>query len=201
MLNCTQNRLSLALQFILLALFFVGCKRDNRTTPQPQIPTQSIQSCDLAFRLGRSIESSIIASDGRYSHVGIIIRKDSMLQVVHIEPSRDGNEQVRYDSLDDFFNTEKASSGCIMRAEELDSGKRHKIENYLLSCRGITFDHDYAISDSSTMYCTELVHRAYMGIGIDLTQGIRHKVPLAAEPVVLPSDIAQYGGLSVVWSY
>lgn len=201
MLTYTLNRI-LPYFAALLALATLSCdKKSPRTPTKPEIPTTEIRSCDLVFRLGRSIESSVIASQGNYSHIGVIIERDSALLVAHIEPSREGSELTRYESVEEFFHPDRASAGCVMRIDKLDSVQRHKIESYLLACKDITFDHDYTLSDTTQMYCTELVHRALMTENIDLTHGIRHNVPLAKEYVILPSDMLSDERLTKVWSY
>ena len=201
MLTYTLNRI-LPYFAVLLALATFSCdKRSPRTPAIPEIPTTEIRSCDLVFRLGRSIESSVIASQGSYSHIGIIIERDSARLVAHIEPSREGSELTRYESVEEFFHPDRASAGCVMRINELDSVQRHKIESYLLACKDITFDHDYTLSDTTQMYCTELVHRALMTANIDLIHGIRHNVPIAKESVILPSDMLRDERLTKVWSY
>lgn len=201
MLTYTLNRI-LPYFAALLALATLSCeKRSPRTPAKPEIPTTEIRPCDLVFRLGRSIESSVIASQGNYSHIGVIIERDSALLVAHIEPSRERSEQTRYESVEEFFHPDRASAGCVMRINELDSVQRHKIESYLLACKDITFDHNYTLSDTTQMYCTELVHRALMTVNIDLTHGIRHNVPIAKESVILPSDMLRDERLTKVWSY
>lgn len=202
MSSFTLNNLRYTLLFIILLA--TSCRSDNHrhtTTSPPEIPLEEIMPCDLAFRLGRSLESNIIATKGGYSHIGVIIRKDSTLQVAHIEPSRDGYEQTKYESLNDFFHPDKSAAGCIMRIKDIIPEQYATIEGYLRSRKHNSFDHDYMLSDSSKMYCTELVHRAYMAIGLDLTQGIRHRVPIASEGIVLPSDIYQNEALTEIWSY
>lgn len=201
MLTYTLNRI-LPYFAVLLALATLSCdKRSPRTPAKPKIPATEIRSCDLAFRLGRSIESSVIAAHGNYSHIGVIIERDSARLVAHIEPSREGSELTRYESVEEFFHPDRASAGCVMRINELDSVQRLKIESYLLACKDITFDHNYTLSDTTQMYCTELVHRALMTVNIDLTHGIRHNVPIAKESVILPSDMLRDERLTKVWSY
>lgn len=201
MLTYTLNRI-LPYFAVLLALVTFSCeKKSPRTPTKPEIPTTEIRSCDLVFRLGRSIESSVIASQGNYSHIGVIIERDSALLVAHIEPSREGSELTRYESVEVFFHPDRASAGCVMRINKLDSVQHRKIESYLLACKDITFDHDYTLSDTTQMYCTELVHRALMTANIDLTHGIRHNVPIAKESVILPSDMLRDERLTKVWSY
>ena len=148
---------------LLILLLITSCRSGGNhyaTTP-PEIPISNFRSGDVAFRLGRTIESRAIAADGGYSHVGIIIRKDSTLQVAHIEPSCNGSELTKYESLEQFFHPDNASSGAVMRIENLESTQVAVVENYLFSCKDISFDHDYKLSDTTQMYCTELVYRAF----------------------------------------
>ena len=201
MLTYTLNRI-LPYFAVLFALATLSCeKRSPRTPTKPEIPTTEIRSCDLVFRLGRSIESSVIATHGNYSHIGVIIERDSALLIAHIEPSREGSELTRYESVEEFFHPDRTSAGCVMRIDEIDSMQRRKIESYLLACKDITFDHYYTLSDTTQMYCSELVHRALMTANIDLTHGIRHNVPIAKESVILPSDMLRDERLTKVWSY
>lgn len=202
MSNCTLNKHLLPLLFSLFALALLGCGgSENVSRELLQITESDIHSCDLVFRLGRSIESSIIAANGSYSHIGVVVETDSGLQVAHIEPSREGVEQTKYETLSEFFRSDRAAAGCVVRVEELDSLQRTSIENYLLSCRNVTFDHDYMLSDTTQMYCTELVWRSFLAAGVDLSTGTRRKLPLAREEVILPTDIFANGNLTKVWSF
>ena len=188
---------------LLILLLITSCRSGGNyyaATP-PEIPISNFRSGDIAFRLGRTLESRVIATEGGYSHVGIVIRLDSTLQIAHIEPSRGDNERIKYESLEQFFHPDNATSGAVMRIEGLGSEQQASVENYLFSCKNITFDHDYKLSDTTQMYCTELAFRAFSEIGIDITNGIRHRVPLAHEEVILPADISNNDRLVEIWQY
>ena len=187
---------------LLILSLITSCRSggNHYAATLPEIPISNFHSSDVAFRLGRTIESRAIAADGGYSHVGIIIRKDSTLKVAHIEPSRNGGERTKYESLEQFFHPDNASSGAVMRIENLNSTQLAVVENYLFSCKNISFDHDYKLSDTTQMYCTELVYRAFLEIGIEITN-VRHHVPLAHEEVILPTDIFKSDKLVEIWRY
>ena len=104
MLTFTLNKRHIYLLLILLLATSCRCGNNHHTVSSPQTPTEMLRSGDLVFRLGRSLESRVIASDGKYSHIGIIIRKDSSTLVAHIEPSPNGSERTKYESLEDFFH-------------------------------------------------------------------------------------------------
>ena len=190
-------------RILLILLLIASCRsggNDYAATPS-EIPISNLRSGDIAFRLGRTLESRVIATEGGYSHVGIVIRHDSTLQIAHIEPSRNSSELTKYESLEQFFHPQNATSGAVMRIEGLNSEQQASVENYLFSCKNITFDHDYKLSDTTQMYCTELAFRAFSEIGIDITNGIRHRVPLAQEVVILPTDISNNDRLVEIWRY
>ena len=171
------------------------------------MPIDSLHSADLAFRLGRTLQSSAIAAgankDARYSHIGIIIRQADDVSIIHIEPQRGGDEGVKCERLEEFFAPDKASAGAIVRLDNLTCEQRQTISQYLLlAARSpIRFDHDYTLSDTTRMYCTELTEWAYSKAGITLSAGRRHSLPLASEAVILPSDILQRDDIIPIWTF
>lgn len=191
--------------FIIIALLLLWQCSLRHTSIPPEIPITDLHSADIALRLGRTMQSEAIARYGEagYSHIGIIILTDSLPFVVHIEPESRGNELIRTEPITTFFHPDRAIAGCVMRHEKLNDSLRHVISSYALQLarRSISFDHDYLISDSTRMYCTELTERIFDKVGISLSQGKRDRLPLAKEPVIMPSAIYENKSLCVVWSY
>lgn len=208
MSTLARNSIYKSLFFIVLSLS-IGCAtRTPKTYPTIQIPETDFRSADLALRLGRSIESDLIARGGKsgnhYSHIGLLIESDSGMIVIDIEPSTDKeSEQIKAQSVGDFFNPEKAIAGAIMRHNGLDSTQINTLKNKTIELlnSSITFDHDYQLSDNSKMYCTELIEVLFNAINISLSEGRNRTLPLAKEPVIMPSDISQNRNLKRIWSY
>ena len=208
MSTLTLNNLCKTLYITPLLIAVIGCKNTPALPSAPHIPTSEFRSADLALRLGRTIESDLIARGGnaqnRYSHIGIIIESDSGLVVVDIEPSTGKNSEIiKAQTIEDFFSPERAVAGAILRYNDLNheqtNALKHKTIEYLNS--SITFDHDYRLSDSSKMYCTELIEHIFQSINVSLCEGRNRKLPLSKEPVILPYDISQNENLSTIWSY
>jgi hypothetical protein len=170
-----------------------------------EIPVADFRPGDIVFRLGRTIQSNAIASQGAggYSHIGILVEVDSTLYVLHIEPSRQSSEKIKTEVLPEFFSSNQAVAGCVMRYSAISEPSRTAIADYAkyLLNSDISFDHDYLLSDSSRMYCTELVERIYNRAGISLSQEKRVRLPLAKEPVILPSAIYENDSLVMIWNY
>lgn len=210
MSHSIQNRLFRGAITILCATM-IGCG----TTPSAHtshvhtvaISSDSLRSGDLAFRLGRTIESEAIAAGtekaARYSHIGIVVRQADSITIVHIEPSPNSNEQVRNDRPEDFFAADRAASGAIFRIKNLSERQRDLIEHYALAGTHslISFDHNYRLSDTTQMYCTELTEWVYLKAGIELSEGRRHRLPLTTEPIILPRDILAREDIDMVWEF
>lgn len=207
----TQNRLT-SIIFVLIFAVISSCGT-TPSAPPPRCaktiypPIDSLHSADLVFRLGRTLQSEAIAAGAdhtaRYSHIGIIIRQANNISVVHIEPCRDRDERVKCETLEDFFAYDKAMSGAIVRIKNLTAEQRNQIQQAALSAASspISFDHDYSLSDTTRMYCTELTEWAYSKADITLSEGRCHRLPLASEPVILPQDILKRADVVRIWGF
>lgn len=200
MLIWTRNNLLI----IALALLFVQCGASK--AEMPPIPHDRFRAGDVAFRLGRTLESDAIASvaedDFRFSHVGVVVGRGDSLIVVHVEPEREGEERIKAEPLDEFFHPSRAIKGVVVRREQLSDNHRQTIEREALRLLQlkIRFDHDYSLQDSTAMYCTELVDYLFQKVGATLTHR-RYDVPLVREGVILPHSMLQDGDLRRVWGY
>ena len=200
MLTSIRNNLFI----LLIAICAVQCRTREVSVAAP--PAEEFCTGDLAFRLGRTLESDAIAATADegydYSHVGIIISRGDSIRVIHIEPERGGEERIKCETLEDFFHPTRAVKGCVARQKNISSNEIQSIEDKCISLSNsnIRFDHDYSLQDSEAMYCTELVNVVFSEIGISLTER-RHKVPLIEEGVILPSDMLRDGDLEIVWRY
>ena len=191
--------------FIILLVFaLVQCRKAE--VLMPEIPVEEFREGDVAFRLGRTLESDAIArmggSEYDYSHVGVVVTLADTVGVVHIEPMRGDEELIKIESVERFFSAEYAVKGCVVRREDMTEQQRQLIsrEAKALLQRSVRFDHDYSLSDSTAMYCTELVDFLFRRVGITLTPE-RYTLPLAREAVILPCSMLRDGDMQQVWRY
>ena len=172
----------------------------------PAIPHDRFRAGDVAFRLGRTLESDAIASvaedDCRFSHVGVVVGRGDSLRVVHIEPEREGAERIKAESLEEFFSLSRAVKGMVTRRKGISLQQCQMIENEAMRLLdlNVKFDHDYSLQDSSEMYCTELVDFLFQKVGITLTTR-RYELPLVREGVILPHSMLKDSDLQRVWGY
>ena len=181
----TRNNRCKHLCIILFALLAAGCKQSQSLPRQISPPTSSFATGDLAFRLGRTLQSNLIASSAddsvRYSHVGVILFRNDSCVVVHIEPKDDNlPDEIRCEPIEDFFSPQTAVSGCVMRHDSLTTAQQDRVAARaveLLNSR-ILFDHDYLLSDSEEMYCTELVESIFSSVERGAEGMIKRGLPI-----------------------
>jgi hypothetical protein len=67
----------------------------------------------------------------------------------------------------------------------------------------VHFDHDYRLSDTTQLYCTELVWYVYGLAGTDITGGKRSELnaPLYSGTYIFPSDIYTNEAFSLIYKF
>lgn len=190
-----------------MSLSLIGCNEKKDLN----IPISKLKDGDIVFRRGVGITSQIVLrvdTKSSYSHTGIIKFVDGKCCVIHAvpeEPDFKGDvDRVKLEHINSFFSWEKASSGAIMRIENITDVADKAAENaYSLYMRKILFDHDYDIKDSTEMYCTELVDYVYRKEGIDLPEKRLNKINIPGfnGEYLFPSGIADNKKLHVIYKY
>ena len=151
---------------------------------------------DLALRCGWSKESRAIVAKGKcsYSHIGLL-HYDSISgwTVVHAVPDEDEPELLKTEPVSVFWCSERAQLGGWMRVNCNDTIAAAAVRYALQKVSDhVLFDNKFLLTDTTELYCTELVWQSYMTQGLDVTAGRRQKVPnfISAErKCIFPSDI------------
>lgn len=182
----------------LLASLLAACSSNVDTTPL-DVPVHLLRNGDLALRCGTSLESHVVVGvngeNGPYSHIGIVVQIDGQWYVAHAVPGeneRGEPEYVKLDPIQVYYGRDRAKLGCIMRVTD-DSIVCRQATDYAqwaVSAKKV-FDNNYDWEDSTELYCTEMVQRAYRYAGIDLAEDRHTRVVAALMPgtYVFPCDI------------
>lgn len=144
-----------------------------------------MQDGDLVFRCGHGVLSRAVTTveeEGKYSHVGILIRHNRRWNVIHAVPGEKDHpgdfERVKEECVKDFFSFGRAYKGCMvhtgLKNNEILDGIRNEAIRFVRD--SIRFDDKYDLNDSSKVYCTEFVWLLYKKAGIDLSEGRRRFV-------------------------
>ena len=168
---------------LMTAVFLWGCAEHHDIVVLTG--QEDFREGDLVLRCGYGAESRVVteASQSVYSHIGIL-HYDTLTvqwQVIHAVPgeTKMGEpEWLKAESISEFFATNRAIRGAWMRVDCPDSiavaAVRYALQKVVAK---VEFDNDYLLSDTTRIYCTELVWQAYLHQGIDLSEGQRHEVP------------------------
>ncbi len=153
---------------------------------------------DIVLRRGRSPKSRAVLmadSAGMFSHAGIAVATDSGVMIVHAVPGEGvpgQPERIRMERPEEFLSRKKACKARIFRI--MSPGAAATAAGYARRkyLDEVEFDHDYDLEDTVRMYCTELLWKAYMQSGVDITAGRRSTIrnfPVYAGTYIFPSDI------------
>mgnify|MGYP000979477423 CR=1 FL=1 len=203
-----HKQLRSGIGIVLCLSFLLSCKEARHQ--DFLFPEHLLREGDLAFRCGRSMASNtVLAADagGEYSHVGIVVKQNDTFKIIHAVPDEHDNEydvdRVKMDDIQTFFSPEKSIYGAIMRVNDSTIATTAAHRALQIIEQGTLFDHNYDLSDSSKMYCTELIYFVYKEAGIDLTEGRRSnvKLPVVSGTYIFPSDIQKNSSLQLLYRY
>ncbi len=141
----------------------------------------------------------ILSADSQspFTHAGLIHKIEGEPYVIHViadEPP--GSEDVvRVEPLEIFLGRDRASLAAVYRLrEDRDHYAARAVELALSYVNErLLFDADFDLRTTDKLYCTELVWRAYLGVGIDLVNGEFDtlSLPFNKGTYLLPSRLLQ----------
>lgn len=183
---------------VLLLLLLSACGKNREVVVLTD--HEEFREGDLVLRCGFGVESHAVteASQSIYSHIGILYRdeSDGSWRVIHAVPgeaAKDEAEYLKCEPLSDFYAPDRASCGAWMRVDCTDSLAAAAARYALWKVEErYEFDNDYLLSDTTQLYCTELVWQAFLHQGIDLSDGQRQTVPTIFSEdgvCIFPGDI------------
>ena len=168
---------------LLTALLLCGCAEHYDIVDVTG--QEDFREGDLVLRCGYGAESKVVteASQSIYSHIGILHydTPTAQWQVLHAVPgeAEQGEpEWLKAEPISVFYAPDRAIRGAWLRVNcpdnIADEATRYALQKVT---EQVEFDNDYLLSDTTQIYCTELVWLAYLHQGIDLSEGHRHQVP------------------------
>ena len=174
---------------------FFSCYRQHESEKRTAyIDTLLLCNGDIIFREGRSAESAMVMALDRnnYSHVGMLLNTRNGWKVVHAVPGESENniDTVKFEPIGAYLQSDRCVKAKIVRVP-CKAYIAQKAVEYALNKIGFPFDNDFDLADTTKFYCTELVWRAYLSVGIDISKGKRHNINVLGfhKNSLLPSDI------------
>lgn len=200
------------LKFSTLLLLLCGCSAPKRITRvEIEKVMAHLEVGDLLFRQGTGVVGQMVTSvddQGLYSHVGVVVRRDSSWWVVHAvphEPDFEGDiDRVKCERAEEFLGRYPDGKFGLYRPQITPEQRVRAAKHALrLSERRVPFDHLYNLSDSSHLYCTELVEYVYGLEGYSVSQGRRSEInlPSFGDGYLLPSDLTKNSSLKPIFTH
>ncbi len=179
-----RKSLYLCLTLVTGLLFFFGLRTHR---PAPHYVLRNWKSGDIIFVEGTSLRSSVVRflEWGRadYSHVGLIVLEDGIPFIIHADPKQRRVVKERWDAV---LSPDRASGAAVFRvigaSEPVVSRACQFAEQYF--SHAVPFDDEFDLNTDKKLYCTELVWRVYLSVGLDLR--IR---PNTERKYLLPSEL------------
>ncbi len=190
------------LSIMVLTCLLGACSAPTATSVMPD--GLVLRQGDIVLRRGLGMASRVVlAADdgGEYSHVGIVAQYGDTLYVVHAVPYEGEEDRVVMELPERFFCTSNAVTGMVLRSGCDSVAKAAACHALAICLRGTLFNHDYDDSDTTRMYCSQLVEHVYSQAGMSLTGDVRHDIGLPGfrlQHVILPSDFIRSPALKVV---
>jgi hypothetical protein len=127
---------------------------------------ENVEDGDIILKMGYGFISKIIANQlnekNQLSHCAIVYKKDTSMYIIHsVSGEISENDGVQKASFNDFYRDIKPNSLFVLRhkSEKQERSTISIFASYYLS-ELIPFDNDFNNSDSSKLYCSELVNLA-----------------------------------------
>ena len=106
--------------------------------------------------------------------------------------------------MDKFYSSTNAEAGRVLRCRDTVISSRAALFSHAKFNNHILFDHDYNDSDTSRMYCSELIEYAYNKAGLSLVGKGKHSINmpgLKLQHVIFPSDFLRSSHLITVAAF
>jgi len=154
---------------VFVLFYFINKKEKVEVN---EIDKNKIEDFDIILSKGQSLQSKLIGlfklSIEDYSHVGIIIKENNKLFVLHSTPDGTKTNGIRFDDLQTFFDLSNVSDYTVLRQQALsnDLCQRLRIEFERYKSSQVPFDYDFNNFDHRKIYCSELICLIFKNSGL-----------------------------------
>lgn len=120
--------------------------------------------------------------EGLFSHTGIVVDSAGRKMVIHAvpgEPDFPGDpDRVKMEPAERFFSTAHAILAGVCRPVDSGIGSQAAQVAWEKYRAGTLFDHSFDDTDTTELYCTELITHVYHRAGVELVGNERDTIDL-----------------------
>ncbi|MBD3343692.1 MAG: hypothetical protein GF401_01365 [Chitinivibrionales bacterium] len=188
--------------------FFVGCNNASSLSCDSLL-LGTVKQGDIIFLEGRTLRGTAVRvlepGGNPLSHLGIIVLSEKGCDIVHADPThqRDGKAKVTREPLSSLLRRQKIGRYSLYRPSDTHRASRAaQWAQYQVNTH-TPFDNAFDLESDTALYCTELVWKAYLNAGVDISGGKRDTIPtpLGTLQVLFPIRIMKSTKLKHILSY
>ncbi|HCS19064.1 MAG TPA: hypothetical protein DIW47_00620 [Bacteroidetes bacterium] len=178
---------------MFLALFYLFFYKTNQVVVDAAA-MEKMQDYDILLAQGQSAHSKVVklfnGSNDDYSHIGILIREEDKVYVLHATPDGSDSNGIRYDELQMFMDLSDVCSYTILRPQHLTDELREKLgaEISWFKAHAAPFDYDFNNHENGKLYCSELVWLVFKNAGL------MDSVSFDLEKPIYPGEFLEMAG-------
>lgn len=153
----------------MVCLYFLNQKKQVAVQ---EIATNQMEDFDIILSKGQSVQSKLISllklTPEEYTHVGILVKMQGKVYVLHATPDGTPTNGIRYDDLQTFISISHVSDYTVLRYRNLSVGYLQSLRKAFSSYRTIQAPFDYAFDnlENRKIYCSELVWLIFKNAGL-----------------------------------
>lgn len=131
-----------------------------------------MEDYDILLAQGQSVHSKVVklfnGTNDDYSHIGILIKEEDKIYVLHATPDGTKSNGIRYDELQGFFALSDVCAYTTLRHQGLTDEFREKLnaEIAYFKSQAAPFDYDFNNHENGKLYCSELVWLVFKHAGL-----------------------------------
>lgn len=179
-----QKKLSKVIGFCLLSFVLCYFIYKKEKVLGSEIDTDKIEDFDLILSQGQSVQSKLVGllnlSMDDYSHIGILIKENNKVFVLHSTPDGTKMNGIRFDDLQTFIDLSDVSGYKVLRYQNISTALSQKLRIEFSRYKSIQapFDYDFDNFDNKKIYCSELVWLIFKNSGLLESCGFDLKKPI-----------------------
>lgn len=176
---------------LMVCLYFLNQKKQ---VVIQEIATSQMEDFDIILSKGQSVQSKLISllklTPEDYTHVGIIIKVQGKVSILHATPDGTQTNGIRYDDLQTFINIGNISDFTVLRYRNISVGCLQSLRKAFSSYQTLRAPFDYAFDnlENRKIYCSELVWLIFKNAGLFTPKDFNLQKPIYPNYfLILPS--------------
>ena len=158
-----KKTINIFIAAFLVALLFIFFNQKEKIIVTAK-DFEQFNNFDVIVSSGQSVQSKLLNlinfSSITYSHIGIVVKNNNEIYILHSTPDGTKENGIRFDNLQKFIDLSNVNYYKILRSKKTNKKKNLSLINIIVDYRSknIPFDYNFNNLDKNEIYCSELVY-------------------------------------------